>query len=218
MALVHLDTVKRELRGIALALVLIGVTTLLAVGLVHYLGIRRGTTIYLLTVLICGWQLGLWPALVAAVAGVLGSAILFYNPNASPSELLDLALFLIVALVASHLENSMKHTTELARKRELEMTDLYAFSRRLAAAPGAAAKRAALSLAFSAKLGSSSSRATAPRTPMTPARFTSTAAIRRRSCRPTTPSFPPTRASNPSRPPCLRRVRSRSRPATGAPW
>jgi two-component system sensor histidine kinase KdpD len=132
------DTIKRELRGIAIALVLIGLTTLLADGLVHFLGIRRGTTIYLLTVLICGWQLGRWPALVAAVAGVLGSAILFYNPNASPSELLDLALFLIVALVASHLANSMKQTTELARKREREMTDLYAFSRRLAAAPGAA--------------------------------------------------------------------------------
>ena len=134
----QVDTIKRELRGIALALVFIGVTTLLADGLVHYAGIRRGTVIYLLTVLICGWQLGLVPALVAAIAGVLGSAILFYNPNASPSELLDLALFLIVALVASHVANSMKQTTELARKREREMTDLYAFSRRLAAAPGAA--------------------------------------------------------------------------------
>src|SRR6516225_9081577 len=138
MARMQVDTIKRELRGIALALVFIGVTTLLADGLVHYAGIRRGTVIYLLTVLICGWQLGLVPALVAAIAGVLGSAILFYNPNASPSELLDLALFLIVALVASHVANSMKQTTELARKREREMTDLYAFSRRLAAAPGAA--------------------------------------------------------------------------------
>src|SRR5215469_2708602 len=138
MTRMHFDSIKRELRGIALALVLIGLTTLLADGLVHYLGIRRGTVIYLLTVLICGWQLGLLPALVAAVAGVLGSAILFYNPNASPSELLDLALFLIVALVTSHLANSMKQTTELARKREREMTDLYAFSRRLAAAPSAA--------------------------------------------------------------------------------
>jgi two-component system sensor histidine kinase KdpD len=138
MARMHFDTVKRELRGIALAIVLIALTTLLADALVHYLGIRRGTVIYLLTVLICGWQLGLLPALVAAVAGVLGSAFLFYNPNAQPSELLDLALFLIVALVTSHLANSMKQTTELARKREREMSDLYAFSRQLAAAPSAA--------------------------------------------------------------------------------
>ena len=133
----HFDTIKRELRGIALALGLIGLTTLLASGLVHYLGIRRGTTIYLLSVMICGWQLGRWPALVAAFAGVLGSATLFYNLNPSSIEFLDLALFLIVALVTSHLANSMKQTTELARKRQREMTDLYAFSRRLAAAPSA---------------------------------------------------------------------------------
>jgi two-component system sensor histidine kinase KdpD len=132
------ETIKHELRGIALALLLIGLTTLCAFALIHYLCIRRGTVIYLLTVLICGWQLGLLPALVAAVAGVAGSAVLFYNPNAQPSEIIDLALFLIVALVTSHLANSMKQQTELARKREREMTDLYAFSRRLAAAPTAA--------------------------------------------------------------------------------
>jgi two-component system sensor histidine kinase KdpD len=68
----------------------------------------------------------------------VGSAVLFYNPNAQPSEIIDLALFLIVALVTSHLANSMKQQTELARKRQKEMTDLYAFSRRLAAAPSAA--------------------------------------------------------------------------------
>jgi two-component system sensor histidine kinase KdpD len=134
----RIETIKREARGIALALLLIGLTTLAAFALIHYLGIRRGTVVYLLTVLICGWQLGLLPALVAAVAGVVGSAILFYNPNAQPSEIIDLALFLIVALVTSHLANSMKQQTELARKRQKEMTDLYAFSRRLAAAPSAA--------------------------------------------------------------------------------
>jgi two-component system sensor histidine kinase KdpD len=134
----RIETIKREVRGVALALLLIGLTTLGAYALIHFLGIRRGTVIYLLTVLICGWQLGLLPALVAAVAGVAGSAALFYNPNAQPSEIIDLALFLIVALVTSHLANSMKQQTELARKREREMTDLYAFSRQLAAAPTAA--------------------------------------------------------------------------------
>jgi two-component system sensor histidine kinase KdpD len=134
----RIETIKRELRGIALALLLIALTTLVADALVHYLGIRRGTVIYLLSVLIAGWQFGLLPALVAAVASVLGSGYMFYNPNAQPSEILDLALFLIVALVASHLANSMKRQTELARKREREMSDLYAFSRQLAAAPSAA--------------------------------------------------------------------------------
>ena len=45
---------------------------------------------------------------------------------------------MVVAVVTSHLANSMKRQTEIARKREKEMSDLYAFSRRLAAAPSAA--------------------------------------------------------------------------------
>jgi K+-sensing histidine kinase KdpD len=38
----------------------------------------------------------------------------------------------VVAVVTSHLANSMKTQTEIARKREMEMSNLYAFSRRLA--------------------------------------------------------------------------------------
>ena len=134
----RIETIKREARGIALAVLLVAGTTLVADGLVYFLGIRRGSVIYLLAVLVSGWRFGLWPAIVAAVTGVLGSGFLFYTPASQRSEWLDLALFLIVALVASHVANSMKQQTELARKREKEMTDLYAFSRRLAAAPSAA--------------------------------------------------------------------------------
>src|ERR1700722_2280511 len=137
------DTIRREARGIASALVIIAVTTLIAVGLQHYLGIRRGSTIYLLAVLLAGWHFGLLPALVTALAGVLLSGYLFYATSysfwlAPPPEFIDLVLFLVVALVASHLANSMRVQTEIARKRETEMSALYAFSRRLAAAPTAA--------------------------------------------------------------------------------
>ena len=137
------DTIRREARGIASALVIIAVTTLIAGGLQHYLGIRRGSTIYLLAVLLAGWHFGLLPALVTAIAGVLLSGYLFYSTSysfwlAPPPEFIDLALFLVVALVASHLANSMRVQTEIARKRETEMSALYAFSRRLAAAPTAA--------------------------------------------------------------------------------
>jgi two-component system sensor histidine kinase KdpD len=134
----RIETIKREARGIALALLLVAGTTVIANSLVEYLGIRRGSVIYLLAVLVSGWRFGLLPAILAAVAGVLGSGVLFYTPNTQRSELLDLALFLVVALVASHVANSMKQQTDLARKREKEMSDLYAFSRRLAAAPSAA--------------------------------------------------------------------------------
>jgi two-component system sensor histidine kinase KdpD len=111
--------------------------------LIQSLDVRRGSVIYLLPVLLAGWHLGLVPALVAAVAGVLWSGYFFFSPYysfylARPNEILNLVLFMVVAVVTSHLANSMKKQTELARKSEKEMGDLYAFSRRLAAASSAA--------------------------------------------------------------------------------
>lgn len=133
----------RQLIDILIALAMVGVTMLLAWPLVSYLDIRRGSVIFLVPVLLSGWHLGLVPALVAAAAGLLGSGYLFYSPYysyfvARPFEILNLVLFMVVAVVTSHLATSMKRQTELARKRENEVSDLYAFSRRLAAAPTAA--------------------------------------------------------------------------------
>src|SRR5215470_9173558 len=139
----RLDAVWRELRGIVLALLMVAATTVVAWALIRYLDVRRGSVIYLLPVLLAGWHLGLVPALTAAIAGVLWSGYFFYSPFytyflARPAEILNLVLFMVVALVTSHLANSMKRQTELARKRENQMSDLYSFSRRLAAAPTAA--------------------------------------------------------------------------------
>jgi two-component system sensor histidine kinase KdpD len=74
---------------------------------------------------------------------VLWSGYFFFSPYysyylARPNEILNLLLFMAVAVVTSHLANSMKKQTELARKREKETSDLYAFSRRLAASSSAA--------------------------------------------------------------------------------
>jgi two-component system sensor histidine kinase KdpD len=102
-----MEAVRRELRGSAIALVMVAATTLIAYVLIQSLDVRRGSVIYLLPVLLAGW-------------------------------LLNLVLFMVVAVVTSHLANSMKKQTELARKSEKEMSDLYAFSRRLAAASSAA--------------------------------------------------------------------------------
>ena len=137
-----MDAVRRELRGIFIALVLVAATALVSFLLIRYLDVRRGSVIFLLPVLLAGWHLGLIPALVAAVAGVLWSGYFFFSPYYSyylsrPNEILNLALFMIVAVVVSHLANSMKRQTEIARKRENEVSDLYTFSRRLAAAHSA---------------------------------------------------------------------------------
>src|SRR3981081_3273321 len=129
-----MHAIRRELRGSALALVLVAATTLVAYMLIQYLEVRRGSVIYLLPVLLAGWHLGLIPALVAAVAGVLWSGYFFFSPYysfylARPNEILNLLLFMVVAVVTSHLANSMKQQTEIARKREKETSDSNALSR-----------------------------------------------------------------------------------------
>ena len=78
--MVRMEAVRRELRGSAIALVLVAATTLVAYVLIQSFDVRRGSVIYLLPVLLAGWHLGLVPALVAAVAGVLWSGYFFFSP------------------------------------------------------------------------------------------------------------------------------------------
>jgi two-component system, OmpR family, sensor histidine kinase KdpD len=134
---------RRELRGIGVALLLIVVTTIIAVLLRHYAGILRGSVLYLIPVMLLGYNYGVVPALITAVAGVVLSGYLYFAQLysfrvASPQEILNFLLFMIVAVVVSHLSSSAKQHITIARKREREMSDLYAFSRRIAAAPSAA--------------------------------------------------------------------------------
>jgi two-component system, OmpR family, sensor histidine kinase KdpD len=138
-----LATVRREARGILFALIMIAVTTAVLFFLRHYFGILRGAVLFLLPVIFAGYQLGLIPALVTAVAGVLLSGYLYFAPLysfqvASPQEALNLMLFIFVAVVVSHLASQAKRNILIARNREREMSDLYAFSRRLAVAANAA--------------------------------------------------------------------------------
>jgi two-component system sensor histidine kinase KdpD len=137
------NLLRRELHGIVVALLLVLATTLVALILRQYLGILRGAVLYLVPVMIAGYQFGVIPALAAAVAGVLMSGYVYFAQLyrfkvAEPQEILNLVLFMVVAVFVSHLANQAKRHTTIARKREREMTDLYAFSRRLAAAPSAA--------------------------------------------------------------------------------
>jgi two-component system, OmpR family, sensor histidine kinase KdpD len=131
------------MRGILVAILLIAVTTAAALLLRHTLGILRGSILYLVPVMIAGYQFGVIPALLTAVAGVILSGYLFFAQLysfrvASPQEILNLLLFMVVAVVVSHLSSQAKKHIMIARKREREMSDLYAFSRRLAVAPSAA--------------------------------------------------------------------------------
>src|ERR1700761_6158643 len=133
----------QQLNGIVVALMLVALTTAVSILLREYLGILRGSVLYLIPVMLAGYHLGVVPALVTAIAGVILSGYLYFAQLysfqvASPQEALNLVLYMVVAVVVSHLSSQAKKHILIARKREREMSDLYAFSRRLAMAPSAA--------------------------------------------------------------------------------
>jgi two-component system sensor histidine kinase KdpD len=133
------DRIREELRGIAVALCLVAVVTVFVNFIIVETGIGHGSVVYLIPVVIAATRWGIVPALVAAIGGVLASAYYFYPPLHSflikdPRQVLNLILFIFVAVVVSQLANRLKRQLETARQREIDLRDLYAFSRRLAVA------------------------------------------------------------------------------------
>src|SRR5260221_9361435 len=103
-----MERLRRELRGSVIALAMVAVTTVVVYALTQSLEVRRGSVIYLLPVLLAGWHLGLIPALVAAVAGVVWSGYFFFLSDyrfflARPNETLNIVFFLVVARGNKHL-------------------------------------------------------------------------------------------------------------------
>src|ERR1019366_908317 len=133
------DRIRKELRGICLTLGLVAIVTGLLLWLILETGLTHGSTLYLMPVVIAASRWGIVSAVVAALCGVLASAYFFYPPLYSfrikdPQEVLDLILFIFVAVVTGQLATRLKRQLEMARQREINLRDLYAFSRRLAVA------------------------------------------------------------------------------------
>jgi len=131
--------IRAEARGVLLTLGLVALATLGVFGMVRATGMQHGSTIYLVPVVIAATRWGIIPAVVAAVFGVAASAFFFYEPLYSfrvtnPHEVINLTLFVFVAVVMGQLASKLSRQLELARQREIDLRDLYAFSRRLAVA------------------------------------------------------------------------------------
>jgi two-component system sensor histidine kinase KdpD len=134
-----LDRLRRELRGITLTLIAVAITTVAIDIIIYEIGYRRGTVIFLIPVLLAATRWGLISALVAAVCGMMASAFFFFPPLYSlrvsdPQEVINLLLYIFVALVVSQLASRLKRQLELTHQRETETRNLYAFMRRLAGA------------------------------------------------------------------------------------
>ncbi|HLI98568.1 MAG TPA: DUF4118 domain-containing protein [Bradyrhizobium sp.] len=93
---------------------------------------------YLIPVIVAATRWGIWPATFASIASMAAADFFFFPPIYSfeledPQEVVDLLLFLVVALVSSNLASRLRQETETLRQRERDIQNLYDFSRRLAA-------------------------------------------------------------------------------------
>lgn len=120
-----------------MALGLVGLATLVYFGIAAIGFLNFIPVIYLVPVVIAATRWGALPAIAASVGGFLASDYFFYSPYYSfamddPQEVVDLLLFLAVALVTSNLAMHLKREADALRRKRKEIHDLYDFSRRLA--------------------------------------------------------------------------------------
>ena len=134
-----IDHIRKELPGIFMTLGLVAILIAVLFALVWEMGLAHGSVVFLVPVVIAATRWGVISAVVAAICGVVASAFFFYEPLYSfrikdPQEVIDLILFIFVAVAVSQLATRLKWQLEMARQREIDLRDLYAFSRRLAVA------------------------------------------------------------------------------------
>jgi two-component system sensor histidine kinase KdpD len=136
---VLIASLREQSVNLLFTLGMIAVVTLALYGIIVYTGLTHGSAIYLIPVLIAATRWGVAAAVFAAVCGILASAYFFFEPLYSfqikdPHEVFNLVLFTFTAVVVGQLATRLRNQLELARQREIDLSDLYAFSRRLAVA------------------------------------------------------------------------------------
>lgn len=133
---------RGDLYGIAMALALVAAMTLIMIVVRQYVQPTNRSVIFLIPVIAAAVWWGVLPAIVAALAGIVAAVFFFYPPEFSfkipaTPQIVNLALFIVIALVTGRLATAVRAQAEAARKRETEVRELYAFSRRLATAKAA---------------------------------------------------------------------------------
>jgi two-component system sensor histidine kinase KdpD len=136
----HLRTARAERMVYAVGLVA-AMTLGLAVAQ-SFTDIRHVAIAYVIPVLIAAIRWGVIEAAIAAITALAASAFFFYEPIfdlrvEDTLQIVDLVLFLLVAVVTGHFATRLRIEAERANRRERENGALYAFARRLAAAKDA---------------------------------------------------------------------------------
>jgi two-component system, OmpR family, sensor histidine kinase KdpD len=110
-----------------------------AKGLQVYLPFPDLSMVFMTAVLFSAVTWGLWPSICASILSVLVYNFFFIPPLhtftvASPRDLLNLIVFLIVAVLTSNLAARVRNQAEAAKHREARTAALYALSRQIAGA------------------------------------------------------------------------------------
>lgn len=129
-------------RPIAEAVGLLVAATLWAIAAVLLTPLESVSAIYVLPVLVSAARHGTGPAVFTALASTLLSTM-FYPPLLSPlvmraPQLVDLVIFVVVALVVGSLAGRLRRSMLQARESERRMRQLYALGSEIAAATGVA--------------------------------------------------------------------------------
>ena len=121
--------------GATFALVWLATVSLVVIN--YFVPFNLVTLIYMLPVVVAATQWGVGPGIVAAIAGAAAADFFFYPPLYTfwirdPQNVVDLILFLLIALVTSNLAARLKNEASALRRREKEVGELHAFSQGLA--------------------------------------------------------------------------------------
>src|SRR3984957_18494959 len=128
---------QTEVLPLLLSLACVGLVTAVLLLLDQAAAINLVPIAYLIPVIVAATQWGIWPATLASIASMAAADFFFFPPIFSfqvedPQEVVDLMLFLVVALVSSNLAARLRLETDTLRRREKDIQNLYEFSRRLA--------------------------------------------------------------------------------------
>jgi K+-sensing histidine kinase KdpD len=104
---------RARLLGVAYGLVLVAIATALIEPVESFFKIERVGMLYLVPVVVAAIRYGMLSAFVAVVASVTVLAFFFYPPIFefridNPGQIIDLSMFLLVAIVISHLSLSLR--------------------------------------------------------------------------------------------------------------
>ncbi len=121
--------------GATFALVWLATVSLVVIN--YFVPFNLVSLIYMLPVVVAATQWGVGPGILAAFAGAAAADFFFYPPLYSfwirdPQNVVDLILFLLIAVVTSNLAARLKNEAVALRRREKEIGELHAFSQGLA--------------------------------------------------------------------------------------